>query len=1131
MRAYSIGFQLLLCMICVPAYAAEPTPQPNVPFVAPASDEGEMAIAQFRVPTGFKVELFAAEPRVSNPVAFYIDEHNRFFLVETYRRKIAVVDIRQQMDWLDEDTASRTVGARIAMVKKHRDAAGVAAMMKDSERVKLIEDRDGDGKADFDTVFATGFNRLEDGIAAGVLARGGDVYFGDIPSLWRLRDTNNDGVADVRDELHYGYGVRYNFNGHDLHGLRFGPDGKLYFSVGDRGLHVEKTPDGRVVSNPDSGAVLRCNADGTELELFHTGLRNPQDLAFDEFGNLFTGDNNSDAGDKARWVYVVEGGDSGWRIGYQNQEFPETRGPWNHEGLWKTSPPFPAAYILPPIIELDASGPSGLTYDPGTGLPPEFAGRFFLADFRGGPALSSVQAIKLASKGASFEVTEQKPIIGNLLCTDVEIGYDGLYISDWTNGWLTTGKGRLYRLYHEQAIKNPLVAETRKLMDEGMGKRPPEELAKLLAYADQRVRQAAQFELAGRGRDSLKIFEKIAGDKTADRLSRLHAIWGIGQVARQDLKPDVLKSVVELMHDQDDEVRAQAAKVLSDQRGDFPIGREACVSGMSDASPRVRFFSAMAVGKHGRAQAATAVIAFIRENNDADPYLRHAGVTALARLKNLEAIQLAAKDTSRAVRMAALLALRRMESPDVARFLTDPEPDLVLEAARAINDVPIELAMPQLAAMIGRKGLSDPVLTRVLNANYRAGTAEGAAALAAFAKQPDGSEAYRAEALRMLGVWENVPGRDRVTGNWRPLPKRDAKIAKDAAAPVLPEILRTAPNAVRVVAAGLVTKMGIADPALLAELAGDAKLGADVRAAAIAALAEGGDARLAPAVEAALKENDERIRAAGVRALGKLPGGVRRLAGIVYTGSPREKQAALATLAALPGDEVDKLFSDLLTHMISGDSADRVIPEIRLDVLDAAAARKSTPVAEKLQQYESKRDPADPIAAFREVLAGGDVRAGEQIFRDRADVSCLRCHAIKKKGGNAGPDLAGIALRHDRAYMLESILFPGKVISPGFETVIVRLKDGSTYAGQVREENAKMLHLVEPGKTDVRLDKSKIKARRGGMSSMPDNLASTLSKQDLRNLVEFLASLNQDPPKSKKKKAEADLADGVSPAN
>src|SRR5688572_19475460 len=260
-----------LITLCLLACAAAPAKKPYTAFVMPASDEGELAVAQFKVPKGFKAELFAAEPLLANPVSFYIDQHNRFFVVETYRRKNAVIDIRNQMHWLDDDTASRTVAARVAMVKKYSDPPTLEGFTKDSERLKLLEDRDRDGKADFDTVFADGFNRIEEGIAAGVLVRGDDVYFANIPSLWRLRDTNRDGAADVRDELHYGYGVRYNFNGHDLHGLRFGPDGKLYFSMGDRGLHVEKTPDKRTVSYPDGGAVLRCNPDGTELELFATG--------------------------------------------------------------------------------------------------------------------------------------------------------------------------------------------------------------------------------------------------------------------------------------------------------------------------------------------------------------------------------------------------------------------------------------------------------------------------------------------------------------------------------------------------------------------------------------------------------------------------------------------------------------------------------------------------------------------------------------------------------------------------------------------------------------------------------------------------------------------------------------------
>ncbi len=141
------------------------------------------------------------------------------------------------------------------------------------------------------------------------------MWYTCIPNLWLLQDSKGTGHADLKKVLQTGYGVHISFIGHDLHGLKFGPDGKLYFSIGDRGLHVETA--GQVISNPDSGAVLRCDPDGSQLEIVASGLRNPQELAFDKFGDLFTGDNNADGGDAARWVQIVEGGDSGWRIGYQ----------------------------------------------------------------------------------------------------------------------------------------------------------------------------------------------------------------------------------------------------------------------------------------------------------------------------------------------------------------------------------------------------------------------------------------------------------------------------------------------------------------------------------------------------------------------------------------------------------------------------------------------------------------------------------------------------------------------------------------------------------------------------------------------------------------------------------------------
>ena len=132
----------------------------------------------------------------------------------------------------------------------------------------------------------------------------------------------------------------------------------------------------------------------------------------------------------------------------------------------------------------------------------------------------------------------------------------------------------------------------------------------------------------------------------------------------------------------------------------------------------------------------------------------------------------AADDPSPAVRMGVLLALRRTEDPDVARFLNDADPRLVVEAARAINDVPIDAAMPQLAALARRPGLSDPLGFRVLNANFRLGGKENAEAVAAFAARADVSETLRIEALHELADWAKPSGRDRVMGVWRPLEPR-----------------------------------------------------------------------------------------------------------------------------------------------------------------------------------------------------------------------------------------------------------------------------------------------------------------------------------------------------------------------
>ncbi len=486
-------------LICV--HGAEAQDESYKAVVVGKTDEPQKAVKSFRAAPGFTVDLFAAEPLLANPVAFHIDERGKFYVVETFRLHAGVTDARQHMYWLNDDLKSRTVEDRVAMYRKHFKPEVFESYGKEHDRIRLIEDRDGDGKADHAEVFADGFKSQESGLGAGVLARKGDVYFTCIPDVWLLRDTDGDGKADVRKLLHNGYGVHVGFLGHDLHGLIFGPDGKLYFSIGDRGFNV-KTLDGKTLEVLDCGSVLRCDPDGKNLEVVATGLSNPQELAFNETGDLFTVDNNSDGGDKARLVEVVEGGDSGWRIGYQFIESPNSRGVWNSEKMWHPAWEGQAAYILPPLANI-SDGPSGLTHYPGTGLNESQKGRFYLSDFRGAASTSGVRSFRVKPKGASFELVDSEQFLWGLEATDCDFGPDGaLYVSDWVSGWNKTGKGRIWKVVDPKSANDPLVAETRKLISEGFDERSTsDQLTKLFAHPDQRVRLKAQFALAEKAID------------------------------------------------------------------------------------------------------------------------------------------------------------------------------------------------------------------------------------------------------------------------------------------------------------------------------------------------------------------------------------------------------------------------------------------------------------------------------------------------------------------------------------------------------------------------------------------------------------------------------------------------------
>ncbi len=618
-------------------------PEPRTPNIARASDEGEQALGAFRIAAGLEGNLFAAEPQLANPVSFYVDHRGRVFVCETFRQSKGVVDNRSFGDaWVDADLAAQSIDDRRQYFLEQLGTQ-VEAYVQEDDRIRLLTDTNHDGVADKSQVFADHFNDLLDGTGASVLEYNGNVYYTCIPSLYLLRDEDGDDRADSRTILHTGFGVRVAFRGHDLHGLCIGPDGRLYFSIGDRGANVN-TVDGRVI-NVESGSVFRCELDGSGLEIFATGLRNPQELAFDDYGNLFTGDNNSDSGDRARWVYVVEGGDSGWRMAFQ---YLGDRGPFNRERIWEPLNDEQPIFVVPPIANI-GDGPSGLDYYPGTGFGDRFQGRFFLVDFRGMPNASGIRSFRNEPDGAFFKLVDDDQPIWNMLATDVQFGPDGaIYVSDWVNGWEGEGKGRLYRFTSTAHSGDPVVAEVRELLAGDFSTVSVSSLADYLGHVDRRVRQKAQLELVAR-RELQTLL--TAAKQGSSLFARLHSLWGLDQIARTGTGHAQIRAcLLTLAEDVEVEVRSQAIKLLGELGGD---GAAAVVrSKLADDSPRVEYFALMAVGKLADREAFGDVVRSIEANSGRDPILRHGGYMALTTIATPDQLEALAAHPSEHVRLS-----------------------------------------------------------------------------------------------------------------------------------------------------------------------------------------------------------------------------------------------------------------------------------------------------------------------------------------------------------------------------------------------------------------------------------------------------------------------------------------------
>jgi quinoprotein glucose dehydrogenase len=290
----------------------------------------------------------------------------------------------------------------------------------------------------------------------------------------------------------------------------------------------------------------------------------------------------------------------------------------------------------------------------------------------------------------------------------------------------------------------------------------------------------------------------------------------------------------------------------------------------------------------------------------------------------------------------------------------------------------------------------------------------------------------------------------------------------------------------------------------LTQLVANTNASGKVRSEALLTISKVDLASLDHALDIARNDNSEDLRKAATRLEATLPSAssVGRLAETLQNGSLGEKQNAFATLARIPSASANDLLAKWMDQLIAG----AVAKELQLDLLEAAGKRSSDSLKEKLAAYESAREKDGPLAQYEACLFGGNAADGKKIFYEKPEAQCVRCHKINGQGGEVGPELSHVGSQKDRKYLLESILLPNKQIAQGFDSVTVVLQDGDVQAGVLKTETPDELVLNSADNGLVKIKKSDIKTRRAALSPMPEGLGKILSKEDLRNLVEFLSS-------------------------
>jgi putative membrane-bound dehydrogenase-like protein len=558
-----------------------------------------------KAPPGFRVTLFAAPPKVSYPVTLAVAPGGEVFVA---------VD--------EQGSLGRNPGGG---------------------RVLRCLDEDGDGKAERVDVFA----KMEH--PRGLVAQDGKVWVLHPPFLSVFHDRDGDGVSDHQDVLVSGLTtslIDERGGDHTTNGIRMGIDGWIYIAVGDYGFHGAKGKDGTTLSQR-GGGILRVRPDGTELEVFATGLRNPFAIAIDPYLNLFTRDNTNDgAGWDVRVSHLVQTADYGYSQRFAN--FTDE--------------------IMPTLGAYGQGGGTGALFLQDDRWPEPYRGSLLTGDW----GRSEVYRHNLTPGGATFRATTEV-FVKIPRATGMDVGADGrLFVASWRGGEASVYVG-------------PQVGFIACITPPGLKAKPiphPEEanLARLvdgLCGSVDAARFACQREIIRRGRspEATRALIALASDGSKPPYGRAAALFALKQLDGKGSHATLRKLA------EDASVREFALRALIDRKTELDgVDSSPFLTALADASPRVKAQALIALGRLGDVGAAARIIPLtarpqgspmpttrpVQNQPDPDRALPHLALRALVNLRAVDAC-LAAIDGP--YREGALRALRFLHEPKAVEGL------------------------------------------------------------------------------------------------------------------------------------------------------------------------------------------------------------------------------------------------------------------------------------------------------------------------------------------------------------------------------------------------------------------------------------------------------------------------------